>query len=520
MQRNIAIPRTLTARTCLLGFVLAVCFPAINADAQVTSEAARELGLEVAWRAHVQMPFRGRGIVSANVWVDQANQEKFAQVQLPKRTFRVSARQLDRDGNPIGIEGAKKLVGQQATRYLGKADGFKVEELSVPQTNLVVVTADGLVQNFDAETGKLHWSAPCGNTFAPAFPAALSAAGVAVVHGTNVYLLDWATGKQIRSVAARSKTSNAIAVAKGVGFVSDYVGNVTSYGLGPDADPWSYVMLGHAVGQSVSFANQQFCAIASDAGYVYVFTFDKAPSVWLRYETSSAIAGSLAAGNNAVYVGTTGGSISKISADSRLGSIAWEYRSSDPISAPALIDGDSVYVANEGGVLISIGDNSSGLANWITYGNVERVVGSAGDNVFCITKAKRLVAFDKASGRKVAATAPIDTSMTITNPSTNRVYVVTRDGRLVCLRPVGSELPTFVVPVQPIDETTTPNNTAPVTEGMANTDAGDNIFGGAAPTADTGDIFGTGTFGADDGGDPFDTGDGDDPFDLGDGSGL
>lgn len=515
MQRNIAIPRTLPARICFLGTVLAVSLLSMKADAQVASETARGLGLEVAWRAHVQMPFRGRGIVSANVWVDQSKQEQFAQVKLSKRTFRVSANQLDRGGQPIGIEGAKKLAGQQATRYLGKPGGFNVEELSVPQTNLVVVTADGLVQNFDAETGKLHWSAPCGNTSAPAFPAALSAAGVAVVHGRNVYLLDWATGKQVRSVAARSKTSNAIAVAQGVGFVSDYVGNVTSYGLGPDADPWSYVMLGHAVGQSVSFANQQYCAIASDAGYVYVFTFDKTPSVWLRYETKSAIAGSLASGNNAVYVGTTGGSISKITADSRLGNIAWEYRSSDPISAPALVAGDAVYVANEAGVLISIGDNSRGLANWITNGNVERVVGSAGDNVFCLSKAKRLVAFDKKTGRQVAATDPIDTSMTITNPSTDRIYVVTRDGRLVCLKPIGSELPTFVVPVQPVEETSKPNNAAPVNEGIANTNATENIFGGAAPTTDAGDIFGTG-----DGGNPFDTGIGDNPFSNDDGSGF
>ncbi len=503
MQRHSAISRALilvaTAWFCSAG---SVC------SAQMKHETARSMGLEVAWRAHVQMPYNGKGLASTNFWVDAANQEQFAQVKLENRTFRVSAKQLDRDGQPIGVEGAKKLVSAQAGKYLGKPTGFQVDVISVPKVYLVVVTGNGLVQNFDAETGKLLWSSPCGNTFEPAFPAALCQAGVAVIHGTNVYFFDWATGKQIKQVRARSRTSNAIAIAGGVGFASDYVGNVTSYALGAESSPWSYVMLGRAVGQPVSFANQQFCAIASDAGFAYVFTYEKSPKVWMRYETNSSISGSLAAGNNAIYVGTTGGTLSKVTADSRLGSIAWEFRASDPINKPALIDGDNVFVTTETGNLISIRDSSAGDANWTVSGDVKSVIGATSDRVYGMTFANRIVAFDKASGRRIASTAQFDFGHAIVNSSTNRIYVVTRDGRLACLRPIGSELPEFIVPVAPVDPSDKPAVSAPAETG----DQPGGIFGPAAPASGAADVFNADPFSGGASEDPFSGGAGDDPF--------
>ncbi|GAB5404611.1 MAG: hypothetical protein Aurels2KO_28420 [Aureliella sp.] len=510
MLRHFAISRAF--------FVLAavsLCLSGRVTNAQMGFETARSLGLEVAWRAHVQVPFNGKGLASTNFWVDSANQEQFAQVKLENRTFRVSANQLGRDGKAIGIEGAKKAVSIQAGKYLGKPTGFQVDTVSVPKVYLVVVTGNGLVQNFDAETGKLLWSAPCGNTFEPAFPAALCKKGVAVIHGTNLYFFDWATGKQMKQVRARSRTSNAIAIAGGVGFASDYVGNVTSYALGTDSTPWSYVMNGRAVGQPVSFADQQFCAIASDAGYAYVFTFEKTPKVWMRYETNSSISGSLAAGNNAIYVGTTGGTISKVTAESRLGSIAWEYRASDPINRPALVDGDNVFVSTETGNLISIKDSSAGVANWSVPAHVSSVLGVTSDRVYGVTFSNRIVAFDKATGQRVATTAPFDFGHAIVNSSTNRIYIVTRDGRLECLRPIGSELPEFIVPVAPVDPAEKPATAAPAAN--PNAQPAGNIFGPAAPAAGGADVFNADPFSGGAGDDPFSGGAGDDPFATGDG---
>ncbi|MEZ6080848.1 MAG: hypothetical protein R3C56_35820 [Pirellulaceae bacterium] len=55
----------------------------------------------------------------------------------------------------------KQMAGERAARLLG-SDGFEVIESSIPKIYLVVATSDGLIQNYDAETGRLLWSRPCG----------------------------------------------------------------------------------------------------------------------------------------------------------------------------------------------------------------------------------------------------------------------------------------------------------------------------------------------------------------------
>lgn len=479
-------------------------FWASPACAQLSTVEAQRLGMEVLWRSNVQMPFEGRGVASSNLWVSSENPREYAVVKLENRTFRVSAEQMDRKGNALGLEGATELVREQAARFLGKQDGFQVEQVSVPRIHLVVVTADGLVQNFDAETGMLQWSNSCGPLNAPTFPAALSAEGVAVLQGNRFYLLDWNTGKQRVSRELRSKTSNAIAVSSKVAFVSDFNGVVTTYGVGDPIRPWQYVIQGRAVGQPVSFDDQSFCAISSEDGFTYVFTGgdDQRPEVWIRYETSSAISGSLAAGNNAFYVGTVGGSLSKISVQQRLGAIAWEHRTSSPITAPALVAGKAVYVATESGTLLSLADDNSGLANWIKAGfAVRQVVGVSGKHVICTTKSNQLAAFDADTGSLVYQTQPILLATPIVNAKSDRVYVLDNIGRLQCLRPIGSELPKMTVPFVPAENSEDGTGSG----GPADNE---NIFAApAAQDAVPGDIFGANPFGGDDAGNAADGGD-------------
>lgn len=499
--------------------------------AQVSTVEARRLGMEVAWTAQMQLPRSGRGIVSTHLWPDASNPRKYAVVELPSRTIRVSADMLDRDGQPIGIEEAKRQAQVRAARFLGKNDGFQVVEVVIPQIKLVIVSSDGLVQNIDAESGKLLWSSACGQSSAPAHPGAISDAGVTVIHGERLYLLDWETGKHAMTVPLRYSTANSVAVSKEIGFVSDFTGRVVAYGIGKSIKPWNYVMQGRSIGRTVSLHSSLFSAIASDAGYVYVFAEAETPKIWLRYETNSAITGSLTAANDAFYVGTAGGLISKISVDSRMGNIDWEYRIGKTVTAPALVAADLVVVASESGDIVGI-DDRTGIALWLQGGqNIVQPIAKVDDKILSISSAGELVSLSSKTGAPVGRTAPINLASPVVNQMSDRVYLIGKWGRVQCLRKIGAALPTMIESVKVPEEAQNPGTI----ESQPDTGVGEseNPFNfDASGDAAMGDPFSGGLGGASDvpagdattdpfsgGGDPFgettDPAGGENPFGTG-----
>ncbi|GIW98105.1 MAG: hypothetical protein KatS3mg111_1438 [Pirellulaceae bacterium] len=240
----------------LLALVALLASP-LPVRCQVPSSFLQSVGMEAAWRSQLRLPIDGGHIVSVRFWVDKSQVHQYAVVDLGDQQIRISAEQLDRDGNPIGLEEAKRLAATQAARLLGKSDGFQVVEVSVPSIKMVVVTRDGLVQTLDAETGALLWASPCGPSWAPAHPAAVCEKGVVVVHGDRLYLLDWQTGKHRMVKSLRRATANAVIANEDVAFVSDFTGRIAAYGLGVDLRPWNYVMSGRAVGLPVVLPGEE-----------------------------------------------------------------------------------------------------------------------------------------------------------------------------------------------------------------------------------------------------------------------
>ncbi len=507
-------------------------FSSAPVRAQIPNSDASRLGMEIAWQSQVQLPKVGRGIVTASLWVDASQPSQYAVVELGAgRTIKVSSDDIDRDGKPLGIEAAKVLAGERAARMLGRNDGFTVVQTNIPRIRLVVVTSDGLVQTLDAETGQTLWSHPCGLTTSPAHPASLSPAGVGLIHGRHLFLLDWASGKELMRKELKYGSSIAIALCGNLAYVSDFRGRLDAYGLGTTLSPWSSQLLGRAVGQPVSLADQSYCALASTDGFVYMLMGGDKPGIWTRYEASAAISGCLAAGNNAFYAGSGDGVLAKIQVDDRLGGLNWSFPTGEILTAPPLVVDKRVYVATESGRLHAI-DDSNGFSLWSTD-NIRALqpLAVVGGNLLCTNLLGEIVAVSAEQGRVVGATQAFDMSASVINQDSDRLYVADQQGRLQCLRPTGSTLPRMVQPTQNATENSEPTAeatpaVAPATGGNPfdlNSGAGDssgNPFGGdnpfgsgaieSAPESAPGDA--TDPFGGAGASDPFG---GSDPFGTG-----
>lgn len=551
-----------------------------SASAQISTEAARRLGLEVAWESQVQMP-RTKGIASAHLWADSNGARQFAIVEVNGRSVRTSADELNRDGKPIGLEAAKLKAQQQAqfigldtnadgylvpaevanvgrgfssmdrdldgkisateharfidwvgliTSTLGKKDadrmlaskglteaaqamvtptGFEVKEQTIPNIKLVLISENGSVETLDAETGRTIWANTCGDSSAPAFPGAVSKAGVVVVHGGQLYLLDWQTGKHLAVKQLQHASSNAVAVTDTTAFVSDFSGRVESYPIGKTdyIQRWGYVIRGRAIGNTVNLLDKGLCGIASADGYFYVFSAVEKPEIWLRYQSTTRFEQCLGVGNDAFYVGNVGGRLSKVVILDRLGKTAWEFLSGQAFATPPLIVGSQVFAATDDGVLNCI-DDAEGTEVWMSNSAAIREPLAVANNVvYSRTAANQIIGLDTKNGNVVGTVVASNLGLALMNQLTDRLYLIGQQGQLECLRPIGGEVPKLTAPVviskatedkppvAPPTETPMEENANPFGGDAAPGDpfGGSDPFGGAAPAGGaTADPFGSG----------------------------
>ena len=484
--------------------ILVTVFPSVS-SAQVTQTDAQMMGLEIAWRGQLQLPRAGRGLVSAEVWADSSKSTQYAVVELPDRTLRVSAAMMGKKG-PIGIEEAKKLVSAQAARALGKPDGFQVAEVTVPDLKLIIATSDGLVQALDAESGRLLWATPCGRSRAPAQAATFSKAGVSIIHGTNYYLLDWETGKQKLVKPLGNATSKVITSAGNTALVCDLRGRIQSISLGDtELPPYQYVIDGNPSGAVAALKDESFMGIASDRGYINVFQrTDQGPRAYIRFEADAPIGHCFASANNAFYVGSYSGTLTKFTAESRLGNMQWSFRVPGVLEAAPLIVGEHVYIACQDGSFYAISDSDGELEWSSSILRARAPLALLGDEILLSTNSGEVAAIEIETGRLIAKSAAGKAGKAITNSATDRLYLVSRNGSIQCLRKKGAILPTITMPSAAQEEKAAkPANTMPTPEtGNQGLDpfsggaagGGDPFSGGADPFGGS-DPFGGGVGG-------------------------
>jgi len=443
--------------------LLAVTLSVAWFPAEAIGVNLRVLGLEQAWTAQSQASLDGRGVVSARLWLNSSQKRSYAVAELSERTVHVAADQLGPDLQPLGMEAAKAAVRAQAARILGQTDGFEVVERSIGQLRLVITNGNGLIQCFDAESGRLIWATPCGDEAMPTIPAALSDAGVLVVRGDWMYLLDWGSGKQLQIKRLPSGTCNSVTAIdvkvtdpgdeqaeekemNSLVLATDRTGLVSGYSLSQQIPPWSFRIVGRSVGTPVRLPNKTYTAIATNIGWLYVFSGTRSPSVQFRFEAGSQFTGSLAAGDNAFYVGDVSGKVSKISTLD-LGNLEWSYRLSQSISSVPLVDfaRGLVFVSSEAGELTAIND-STGLPAWdqtvLGSARIKAPMSLCNGSVICRTFSQTLVAYDALSGQLLGQTPTVlMDGMTVVNSLTDRLYLLGRNGELSCYRPIGKTLP-------------------------------------------------------------------------------
>ena len=206
--------------------------------------------------------------------------------------YSFSERNLDTFGQPLGVDGAANAAAEKV-RLLKARDGLEatVETNKVPDIRIIGTTTRGVVHSIDAESGRLLWKTPVGNSTYPTTAAAANDKWVAVVNGQRLYVLQTSDG----SVVAERRFSGSVpasnpALTGDTAFVPMLSGQLIAYGFSPEAPSWPNMYYAQgvvkypptAIGKRVFWATEKGIVTAASAGQ---------PTVDYRVRLDDPIAG-------------------------------------------------------------------------------------------------------------------------------------------------------------------------------------------------------------------------------------
>jgi outer membrane protein assembly factor BamB len=389
-----------------------------------------------------------------------------------------------------------RLISRDDARHLGLERAWfaqvrldrsrnQVERAVLANDRLDVLTTAGVLQEFNAQTGETLWIASVGEASFPNLGPAVSEQFVALINGSTLFVLDRTDGRPVKVRRVGGAPGAAPALTKGHVLVPLLNGRVEGYPIDKEiVTPWYYQSFGRA--KVPPSATADSVVWATDSGHLYIAAAEDL-SVRSRLETGSEISAPAAHRKPFVFVAAVSGEVFGVEEDT--GRKRWKYATGYTVTrAPAAV-GDRVYVTSDEPALHAI-DAASGVAKWETPG-VAQFAAASRDRVYGVDKLGALVVLDAATGA-VVGRRPADLStVALVNDQTDRLYLVSDDGAVQCLREIGAKEPLYHQPAASESEQkkTEPGETQPIAP--ESSDVEDTVPGEeAAPPADTDDPFG------------------------------
>jgi outer membrane protein assembly factor BamB len=430
-------------------FLVAGCWlaPSLQAGPDdaglITVETARRYGLDRAWFTQLNgTPVVGiAGNLQLQVSMDRS-QTVFLVTDQRGLTYSISDRNLDTFGQPFGAEGAEKAAAEKIR--LLKLEGIEatVEKRVVPDITLFATTNHGVVHAINAETGRILWTTPVGQSRFPTTAAAVSDQWVAVVNGQSLYLLRAEDGELVEQRRLLGAVPAAGPVIAGNSVcVPMLSGQLYTYDFGPDDTKTAKVSYAKGLVRFPPTAIGNRVLWPTDKGVITAMDIGR-PGVIYRVRLEDKVAGPLVySPPSQVLVVTDNGYL--YSFDVKTGDVKWRFSTGDQTAEPASVVGETVFLMSRDAGMHAV-KTTTGEDLWWAPG-ARRFIAATEDKVYASTNTGLLLVLDIKSG-SVLSEIPINpTDRVFVNNQTDRIYIGTKSGLVQCLHEQGAYWPTIHV---------------------------------------------------------------------------
>ncbi len=433
--------------------------------ARALSERQLEhLGLEQVWSSQIRVDATRSNVGSIKLQIigmdSYENLQQTSQVVYEltvdgrSRLFREN--DLDSLGQAIGRAEAERLAEKQ--KILWEARGAKptLTMRTVPRQVLYVVTGRGTLHAMDAESGRSLWSVNVGDPRRPTLSPAANDKYVAVINGSTLILIDRVNGSPIWERPLEQSPAGSPEMSATQVFVVGIDGSMAGYDL-PTAEsdhrhrkPWIYPSNDSV--QLAPIVTPTTVSWVTEAGRVQVASL-AGPTMQYRYESPAPIHGGIAyMPPSTLVVASQNGYITAMSETS--GRIEWDYSTGDTIHKTPFVTDTVTLAITSRDQLVAVA-NKDGAYQWTADG-VAKVVASSAKRIYALDHFGNLLILDKATGARVGKLPVGGSDLSISNVLTDRLYLATSLGTLMCLRETGAVYPTIAVPLPKAPEEKTP----------------------------------------------------------------
>ncbi len=351
----------------------------------------------------------------------------------------------------------------------GQRDGLASLQLIPAKSGFqfIAQTRYGAVVALDPETGDLLWQAQVGVPYWPGQPVAANSHALFVIRREYLYALDRQTGRHmIETVDARRGqpipgmvlpgVPSAAPVADELMLFIPFATRISAFELPyaqkkptmpmldelePSAPPnhpfvkWTETLPGLRTELPLLLSGPAVGGVSPNGTF---FTFASAARSDLNFfRTGEPVRAAMGQYENFAYVASENGNVyalNMLSCDQ-----AWRFNADTPIFRQPHVTAHDVFVSPDRQGLYRV-DRASGVARWLNRG-AESFLATNNHFLYATDSVGRFLVLDYFRGTTLAALDLRDYSMPYHNELTDRVYLGSHDGLIICLHDRGKRTP-------------------------------------------------------------------------------
>lgn len=329
----------------------------------------------------------------------------------------------------------------------------KVDFVTNDEEMLFVRSTTGIITAFDAETGRKMWSVLVGRPDQQCFEPVSNANQLLVAVGMRLIAVNKKNGDIIWELQLPKHPSTSPAVDDDQIYIGMVDGRVYAFDLKvvkqlheqrrlPEfshiAEVWRYQTPSEIVSPPIS-TSRSVC-FASSSGSFYSVSA-KGQKLIFQFESDSRILTPLGRNDKSILLASENSQMYCLDQDN--GQYRWTFTSAHSIRQQPRIFGPRCYVTPEtvGTYALSM---DSGAQQWSAPQEQARKILMVSQNrLYGFNAQKEITIVDTADGKLVGKLPHRQYTMTPTNDRTDRLFLTTQDGLVVCLKERTSMIPTY-----------------------------------------------------------------------------
>lgn len=326
-----------------------------------------------------------------------------------------------------------------------------VRHLVLDEQSLYVQSSGGIITAFDSETGQKRWAVQLGRHNLPSQSCVSNDDMVLAIVGTTLYALDKIDGEMVWKLTLPNSASTSPSVDSRRLYYGTLDGSVYAYDLRKieelhnenllpqwtnTALLWRYKAAGEITSQSAS--NSLTLNFASRDNSLYSLTSSNRKLQW-QFETDRPVSAPLGHSPGFVYLASEDFNVFCIKEDT--GSVRWQFVAGLPIRKEVRVVGDNVYVFPHRGGLYCL-SRISGERRWWKPHMVD-YVGATRNLLFVSDNLGQIAVLSPNDGAQIGSLPLKDFSVRYGNELTDRLYIATKTGLIVCIREQNKEFPSY-----------------------------------------------------------------------------